>query len=61
MNLAEAYKRAKEFDIIHTHIDLWELYFAPFDKTISLHTIHNPLYTTKILKKNIEIATFKAF
>jgi glycosyltransferase involved in cell wall biosynthesis len=61
LNLAEAYKRAKEFDIIHTHIDLWELYFAPLTKTISLHTIHNPLYTTKDLKKDIRLQLLKHF
>jgi len=46
-NLETAFKRAKEFDIIHTHIDLWELYFPSLVKTTSLCTIHNPLYTTK--------------
>jgi glycosyltransferase involved in cell wall biosynthesis len=51
MNLTEAYKRAKDFDIIHTHIDTWETFFAPLTKTISVHTIHNPLYTTKDPKK----------
>lgn len=55
MNLTEAFKRAKEFDIIHTHIDLWECFFSPLTKTVSLHTIHNPLYTTKDPQKDYRI------
>lgn len=46
LNLTEAFKKSKDFDIIHTHIDLWEAYFPPLTKTISVHTIHNPLYST---------------
>lgn len=45
LNLSEAFSRASEFDIIHSHIDLWELYFPRFIKTPCLHTIHNPLYS----------------
>jgi glycosyltransferase involved in cell wall biosynthesis len=46
MNLSEAFKRANDFDIIHTHVDLWDLYFAPIVKTKVLHTVHNPLYSS---------------
>lgn len=46
LNLSEAFKRASEFDIIHSHIDLWELYFPSLVKTPCLHTIHNPLYSS---------------
>jgi len=47
LNLSEAFKRAGQFDIIHSHIDLWEVYFAPLVKTPVLHTIHNPLYSSQ--------------
>jgi glycosyltransferase involved in cell wall biosynthesis len=46
LNLSTAFKKASQFDIIHTHIDLWELYFPSLVKTPCLHTIHNPLYST---------------
>jgi glycosyltransferase involved in cell wall biosynthesis len=46
MNLSEAFKMADDFDIIHTHVDLWDLYFAPVVKTKVLHTVHNPLYSS---------------
>jgi len=61
LNLTEAYKRAKEFDIIHTHVDLWETFFAPLVKTVSLHTIHNPLYTSKDPKKDTRLQILKHF
>ncbi len=47
LNLSNTFKRADEFDIIHTHIDLWETYFSQLVKTPSVHTIHNPLYSSK--------------
>ena len=47
LNLSEAFKEHKKFDIIHTHIDLWEIYFSQLVETPSLHTIHNPLYSSK--------------
>ncbi len=46
LNLSEAFKRAGQFDIIHTHIDLWETYFPQLVKTPVVHTIHNPLYSS---------------
>jgi len=39
-------KKAKYFDIIHTHIDLTEIFFPQFSLTPFVHTIHNPLYTS---------------
>jgi len=59
LNLSEAFKRASNFDIIHTHIDLWELYFPQLVKTPTLHTIHNPLYSGN--KKNSRLFIFKHF
>ncbi|PIZ88533.1 MAG: glycosyl transferase [Candidatus Nealsonbacteria bacterium CG_4_10_14_0_2_um_filter_38_17] len=59
LNLTEAFKRAKEFDIIHTHIDLWEVYFTSLVKTTCLHTIHNPLYSTQ--KKDSRLSILSHF
>ncbi|KPJ57366.1 hypothetical protein AMJ49_02135 [Parcubacteria bacterium DG_74_2] len=58
MNLTEAFKRAKEFDIIHTHVDLWEVYFTPLIKTVCLHTIHNPLYSTQKIDSRLFILNY---
>ncbi len=46
LTLSETFKRANQFDIIHTHIDLWETYFPQLVKTPVIHTIHNPLYSS---------------
>lgn len=61
VNLTEAFKRAKEFDIIHTHIDTWENFFPPLVKTITVHTLHNPLYTTQDPKKNSRFFVLRHF
>ena len=50
LNLSTVFEHAQEFDIIHTHIDLWNLYFARLVSTPTVHTIHNRLYSSK--KKN---------
>ena len=44
-NLAKAFSQAKEFDILHTHTDIWTVFFQETTKTPVLHTFHNPLYT----------------
>ncbi|MFQ6049689.1 MAG: glycosyltransferase family 4 protein [Candidatus Paceibacterales bacterium] len=59
LNLSEAFKRASEFDIIHSHIDLWELYFPQLVKTPCLHTIHNPLYSKA--KRDSRLFIFERF
>ncbi|MDP2926766.1 MAG: glycosyltransferase family 4 protein [bacterium] len=45
-NLSRAFEIAKEgkFDIIHTHLDLWSLFFQNLSPVPVLHTMHNPLY-----------------
>ncbi|PJE57435.1 MAG: glycosyl transferase [Candidatus Portnoybacteria bacterium CG10_big_fil_rev_8_21_14_0_10_38_18] len=45
-NLSKAFEIANrgEFDIIHSHLDLWALFFQGLTKTPVLHTMHNPLY-----------------
>lgn len=47
-NLSQAFKKAKEFDIIHSHLDLWTLFFQDLVKTPVVHTFHNPLYISSI-------------
>ncbi|TFG35374.1 MAG: glycosyltransferase family 4 protein [Parcubacteria group bacterium] len=47
-NLSSAFEMANngEFDITHSHLDLWTLFFHNLTKTPVLHTMHNPLYRT---------------
>ncbi len=47
-NLSLATEMANEdkFDIIHTHLDVWSLFFHNLTKTPVIHTMHNPLYRT---------------
>lgn len=47
-NLSTAYELADTdaFDVIHSHLDLWALFFQNLTKVPSLHTMHNPLYRT---------------
>lgn len=59
LNLSCAFKQAKKFDIIHTHIDLWEMYFAQLIKTPVVHTIHNPLYSTN--KRDSRLFIFEKY
>jgi len=48
LNLAEAFKRQDQFDIIHSHIDLYDLYFAHLLNTPVISTMHNRLMIDKI-------------
>lgn len=47
-NLSRAYEAANkgEFDIIHTHLDIWSLFFHNLTSVPTIHTMHNPLYRT---------------
>ncbi|PIQ92057.1 MAG: glycosyl transferase [Parcubacteria group bacterium CG11_big_fil_rev_8_21_14_0_20_39_14] len=47
-NLSLAFRRTKEFDIIHSHLDLWTLFFQELTKVPVVHTTHNPLYISSI-------------
>lgn len=47
LNIAEAYESQKNFDIIHAHNDIHELYFSHFAKTPTVHTMHNPLHSDR--------------
>lgn len=45
-NLSAAYKYAQngKFDVIHSHLDLWTLYFQDLVNTPTVITLHNALY-----------------
>lgn len=46
LSLATEMANRGEFDIIHTHLDVWSLFFHNLTKTPVIHTMHNPLYRT---------------
>lgn len=47
-NLSRAFSKAENFDVVHSHLDLWALFFQELTKTPVIHTFHNPLYTSSI-------------
>lgn len=47
-NLSRAFQQAEDFDVIHSHLDIWTLFFQELIKTPVIHTFHNPLYTSSI-------------
>jgi len=49
LNSGVAYERQGQFDIIHAHNDINDLFFAALSKTPSVHTMHNPLHSSKNL------------
>jgi glycosyltransferase involved in cell wall biosynthesis len=46
LSLATEMANDGKFDIIHTHLDIWSLFFHNLTKTPTIHTMHNPLYRT---------------
>jgi len=44
LSLATETANSGEFDIIHTHLDVWSLFFHNLTNTPVLQTMHNPLY-----------------
>ncbi len=46
LNLAEAFSRAKEFDILHTHIDVYDQIFRSQTSIPTIATLHNPFWST---------------
>jgi glycosyltransferase involved in cell wall biosynthesis len=59
MNVARAFERADEFDIIHSHIDLYDQFFIHFIKTPVVSTMHNNMYTKR--KKAGRIFTYRHY
>lgn len=47
-NLSKAFEAVNrgEFDIVHSHLDIWALFFHNLSQAPVLHTMHNPLYRT---------------
>jgi glycosyltransferase involved in cell wall biosynthesis len=47
-NLAEATEEAAsgKYDIVHSHLDVWALFFQGISRSPFVHTMHNPLYRT---------------
>lgn len=41
--ISECYKRAADFDIIHTHLTLWPSFYSPLVKTPTVMSLHSPL------------------
>lgn len=50
-NLSRAFKIAKDFDILHSHLDVWTLPFQNLTKVPVLHTFHNQLYKASITRE----------
>lgn len=50
-NLSESFKRAGDFDVLHSHLDLWALPFQDLTKKPVLHTFHNQLYKASITRE----------
>lgn len=53
LHLSRVFARAKEFDLIHSHVDLWETFFAQHCPVPVVHTMHNPLYS--IHRRNLRL------
>ena len=60
-NISRALKQAKDFDVIHAHLDLWPLFFQELVKTPILHTFHNPLYLSSITNPDLFPTRLKMF
>jgi len=50
LNLIEAFSRAKDFDILHTHIDVYDPIFRAKSPVPTIATLHNPFWPTKKTK-----------
>lgn len=50
-NLSTVLKLADEFDVIHSHLDIWALPFQDLTKVPVLHTLHNQLYKASITRE----------
>lgn len=50
---AEVFKRAGEFDIIHSHSGFFSFYFSDLVKTPVIHTLHNQLPRTSEIENEL--------
>ncbi|MDD4931612.1 MAG: glycosyltransferase family 4 protein [Candidatus Colwellbacteria bacterium] len=46
LSIATEMANAGDFDVIHTHLDIWSVFFHNLSKCPVVHTMHNPLYRT---------------
>ncbi len=53
LNLIEAFSRQEEFDIIHTHIDVYDPIFRSFAKIPTIATLHNSFWPPKKKKDGL--------
>jgi glycosyltransferase involved in cell wall biosynthesis len=44
LQMAVEYAEKNGFDIVHSHLDVWGLFFQGISKVPFVHTMHNPLY-----------------
>lgn len=58
LNLIEAFSRAKEFDILHTHIDVYDPIFRAQSSVPTIATFHNPFWP-KAKKKSGQWHTYQ--
>lgn len=52
LNLVEAFSQQNKFDIIHTHIDIYDPIFRGYSKTPTLATLHNIFWSSKTGEKD---------
>lgn len=55
LNVATTFENAKKFDIIHSHVDRYDLYFTRLTKTPVVSTMHNRLIMTEHSSKRFNI------
>ena len=46
LSIATEMANKEGFDIIHTHLDIWSVFFHNLSNCPVIHTMHNPLYRT---------------
>ncbi len=55
LNISKVFERSNDFDIIHCHNDILDLYFASLMRTPTVHTMHNPLHSDKKINARREV------
>ncbi len=59
LHVSEALRQSDKFDIIHSHVDQYDLYFTPFVSTPIVATMHNRLFSGN--PNNARIQIYKHF
>ena len=55
MNISTVLEKADQFDIIHSHVYLYDLFFSKLLKKPFVFTIHNPLYYSNNRKDMLKV------